>query len=109
MLWGQRLKVYTDHKNLVRDTLGLSCDRMYRWRLLLEEYNPEIVYIKGVENVVADAISHLEYDPKVNVKNIHYTMRHKALVKLLNKCTKMHGGDSPSMGNYPAKCLNTHH
>ena len=109
MLWGQRLKVYTDHKNLVRDALGLSCDRVYQWRLLLEEYNPEIVYIKGVDNVVADAISCLEYDPKVNVKNIHYTMRHKALVKLLNKCTKMHGGDSPSIGNNPARCLNAHH
>jgi len=29
MLWGQRLKVYTDHKNLVRDVLGLTCDRVY--------------------------------------------------------------------------------
>ena len=36
MLWGQRLKVYTDHKNLVRDALGFSFDRVYRWRLLLE-------------------------------------------------------------------------
>jgi hypothetical protein len=30
MLWGQRLKVFTDHKNLVRDALGLTCDRVYR-------------------------------------------------------------------------------
>ena len=70
MLWGQKLRVYTDHKNLVRDALGLTCDRVYRWRLLLEEYEPEIVYIKGVDNIVADAISCLEYDPEINVKNI---------------------------------------
>ena len=30
MLWGQRIKVYTDHKNLVQDALGLSSDRVYR-------------------------------------------------------------------------------
>ena len=63
MLWGQPIKVYTDHKNLIRDALGLTSDRVYRWRLLLEEYGPEIVYIKGIHNTVADAISWLEYDP----------------------------------------------
>jgi hypothetical protein len=30
-----------------------------RWRLLLEEYGPDIRHISGVENVVADAISRL--------------------------------------------------
>jgi len=45
MLWGQRVKVYTDHKNLIQDALGLTSERVYRWRLLLEEYGPKIVYI----------------------------------------------------------------
>ena len=61
MLWGQQVKVYIDHQNLMRDALGLTSDRVYRWRLLLEEYGPEIVYIKGIHNTVADAISRLEY------------------------------------------------
>jgi hypothetical protein len=69
MLWGQRIVVYTDHKNLIRDALGLTSDRVYRWRLLLEEYGPEIVYIKGTHNTVADAVSRLAYDPKVNPTN----------------------------------------
>jgi hypothetical protein len=43
MLWGQHIKVYTDHMNLIRDALGLTSDRVYRWRLLLEEYAPETV------------------------------------------------------------------
>ena len=29
MLWGQWIKVYTDHKNLVQDALGLLSDRVY--------------------------------------------------------------------------------
>jgi hypothetical protein len=69
MLWGQRLNVYTNHKNLTRDGLGLTSNRVTRWRILLEEYAPKIIYIKGIHNTVADAISRLDYDPKVNSTN----------------------------------------
>ncbi len=42
---------------------------------MLEEYGPEIVYIKGIHNTIADAISRLEYDPRVNqtAENYHLT------------------------------------
>ena len=30
-----------------------------RWRLILEEYNPDLQYIKGEYNIVADALSRL--------------------------------------------------
>ncbi len=43
MLWGQQIKVSTDHANLMRDALGLTLDRVYRWRLLLEEYGPKTI------------------------------------------------------------------
>jgi hypothetical protein len=76
MLWGQKIKVYTDHQNLTRDALGLTSDRVYRWRLLLEEYGPEIVYIKGIHNTVADAISRLEYDPTINPDHHSHFMQH---------------------------------
>jgi hypothetical protein len=66
MLWGQIIKVFTDHANLMRDAPGLTPDRVYQWRSLLEEYGPETVYIKGIHNTVADAVSRLEYDPSVN-------------------------------------------
>ncbi len=69
MLWGQDIKVYTDHKNLTRDALRLTSDRVYHWWLLLEEYAPEIIYIKEIHNTVEDAISRLEYDPKLNKTN----------------------------------------
>ncbi len=35
----------------------------------MEEYAPEIIYIKGIHNTVADAISQLEYDVKHNKTN----------------------------------------
>jgi hypothetical protein len=75
MLWGQSIKVYTDHTNLLRDALGMTSDHVYRWRLLLEEYWPKIVYIKGIHNTIADAISWLEYDPSINrtAENYHLT------------------------------------
>ncbi len=69
MLWGQDIKVYTDHKNLARDAIGLTSDRVYNWRVLLEEYAPKINYIKGIHNTVADAILQLDYDPKLNITN----------------------------------------
>jgi hypothetical protein len=63
MPWGQEdIKVYTDHKNITQDALGLTSDRVYHWQLLLEEYAPNIIYIRGTQNTVADAILHLEYD-----------------------------------------------
>ena len=70
MLWGQKMKVYTDHKNLMQQALGYTSDRVYRWRLLLEEFGPDIVWIKGAQNTVADAISRLDYAP-VKEHNYH--------------------------------------
>ncbi len=66
MLWGKQIKVFTDRANLMRYALGLTSDQVYQWRLLLEEYRPKIVYIKGIHNTVADAVLQLEYDPSVN-------------------------------------------
>ena len=50
----------------MQDALGLTSDRVYRWRLLLEEYGPTIEYIKGIHNIVADAISRLDHGPVSN-------------------------------------------
>ena len=66
MLLGQKLTIYTDHQNLVRDSLGSTSDRVQRWNLLLNEYGADIRYIKGIDNTVADAISRLDYCPKIN-------------------------------------------
>jgi hypothetical protein len=66
MLWGQDIKVFTDHTNFMRYALGLTSDQVYQWRLLLEKYGPEIIYVKGIHDTVADAVLWLEYDPSFN-------------------------------------------
>ena len=76
MLWGQRIIVYTDNKNLTWDGLGLTSDRVTRWRILLEEYAPKIIYLKGIHNTVTDAISWLDYDPKLNFTNEYDNATH---------------------------------
>jgi hypothetical protein len=72
MLWGQDIKVFTDHNNLTRHALGITSDRVYRWRLHFKEYAPQKIYIKRKHNTVADAISGLDCDPKLNTTN-NYT------------------------------------
>ena len=74
MLWGQSIKVYTDHKNLTQDALGLTSERVYHWQLLLKEFAPKIVYIKRMHDTVADSIYQLDYNPKVNpTSKFNYT------------------------------------
>ena len=58
ILLGQKIVVHTDHKNLVYKTF--NTERVMRWRLLLEEFGPELHYIKGEDNVVADVLSRMD-------------------------------------------------
>jgi hypothetical protein len=60
ILLGQKIKVHTDHENLTYK--NFNSDRVMRWRLYIEEYSPDLQYIKGTHNVVADALSWLELD-----------------------------------------------
>ncbi len=58
ILLGHKLIVHTDHKNLT--CKNFNTERVMRWRLVLEEFGPELRYIKGENNIVADALSRLE-------------------------------------------------
>ena len=57
ILLGQQIEVFTDHKNLVYKTF--NTERVMRWRLIIEEFGPKLTYIKGSNNVVADALSRM--------------------------------------------------
>ncbi len=47
----------------MQDALGLTSDQVYHCRLLIEEYGPAIVFIKGIHNTAVDAILWLDYGP----------------------------------------------
>eukprot|EP00957_Ditylum_brightwellii_P210547 15365094-Ditylum_brightwellii.AAC.1 len=56
---GIPITVYADHKNLMHDIVLLLSERVMQWQLLFEEFGPEIKYLKGIKNVVADALSRI--------------------------------------------------
>ena len=45
---------------------GINIQSCLSMEALLKEYGPKIVYIKGMTNMVKDAISHLYYNPMIN-------------------------------------------
>ena len=69
ILLGQQIKVYTDHKHLTFKTF--NTERVMRWRLILEEYNLELIYMQGSKNIAADALSRLDIkDIKPNISSL---------------------------------------
>jgi hypothetical protein len=56
--------VHTDHKNTLYG--NLANNHIARWRLLLEEYSPEIRHIKGKDNIIADTLSRMDVTENSN-------------------------------------------
>ena len=55
ILLGRILRIYTDHKNLT--CKFFNTNRVLIWRLILEEYGPDIEYIQGDKNTVVYVLS----------------------------------------------------
>lgn len=60
-LYGRHFTIFTDHRPLIY-LFGMTnpSSRLTKFRLTLEEYDYTIHYIKGKQNVVADALSRIE-------------------------------------------------
>ena len=74
LLLGQQIKVYKDHVNLTYKTFNL--EQVMKWRLIIEEYSPELINIQESIKVAADAWSRLDIvdtpNPvKNNIKSIN--------------------------------------
>ena len=60
---GYEINVFSDHKNMVYVATLSESQRVMRWRLILEEFGPNIQHISGVENIVAYMLSRLPSSP----------------------------------------------
>ena len=80
ILLGQGIKVHRDHVNLTCKTF--NSERVMRWRLNIEEYSPDLQYIKGTHSVVTDALSQLDISEHVFMW-YHTTLCHPGMKKLL--------------------------
>lgn len=90
-VYGTEFMVKTDHKPLIYlFTLTNPTQRLLRIRLELEEYSFNIEYIKGKDNVVADALSRIHFDEikqhHQSKKAINVTTR--AMIKKQNEMEK---------------------
>ncbi len=57
MLLGAELHIHTDHKNILN--IGDWSQRRLWWISYVDEYGPELHYVEGSTNVVADTFSRL--------------------------------------------------
>lgn len=66
-VFGKKITVYCDHKAV---SFLMSCKllhlRLIRWALLLQEYQIDIKYIKGKDNIIADILSRLPKGTALN-------------------------------------------
>ena len=57
ILLGQKLRIYTDNKNLTCKNFNTNI--VLIWRLILEEYGTDIEYIKGEKNISTGGLSRI--------------------------------------------------
>ncbi|KAI5175606.1 hypothetical protein PAEPH01_2174 [Pancytospora epiphaga] len=58
IIFNVHVKIKTDHANLLFNT-SVENNRVQRWKLLLEEFDYELIYQKGEENIGADGLSRI--------------------------------------------------
>jgi hypothetical protein len=59
MLLGVDIYVFTDHKNLMFDTLKMQC--VLHWHTKIEEFSPMLHYIQAPYKILANNLSRLHH------------------------------------------------
>ena len=60
ILLGKKILIYTDHTNLTCKISNTNI--VLRWGLIIEEYVPDIEYIKGEKNIFANDLSRIPFN-----------------------------------------------
>lgn len=70
-LYGKKFTIYTDHEPLTKEIkLTDATGRVTRQRLYLEQFDFELIYKKGKQNVVADGLSRIPRVDEVNLQTV---------------------------------------
>lgn len=104
-LYGRKFKIQTDHRPLVYlFTMRNPSSRLLKFRLQLEEYNFSIEYLKGCNNVAADALSRISVtseDLKSMSENVMHVMTRAKTKAMNNKNDLNKDSTSSSTLNIP--------
>jgi RNase H-like domain found in reverse transcriptase len=74
ILLGHDIVIFTDHKKV--SFSNFTSSRVLRWRLMIEEFGPKVQFIKGSNNIVADALSHLPSSTSQSTEELFATVHY---------------------------------
>ena len=63
IIFGYEINVLSYHKNLFNAATLSEYKRVMRWRLIIEDFGPNIQHIDGIDNIVADKLSRMPSMP----------------------------------------------
>lgn len=101
-IWGRRFVLYTDHQALTHlFNQNRTNSRLLRWKLALSEYDFQILYRSGPNNVVSDCLSRLEY---VEISDLIKNSATKAVMQAITRSRAKEniiiGEQSPQIQTY---------
>lgn len=109
-LYGRKFMIQTDHKPLVYlYSLKDPSSKLTRMRLDLEEFDFQIQYVKGKDNVIADALSRVDFEAikNVRVNVLQVTTRAQSKIKNQSAQEKTKPKDQDKAEPMPIfECLN---
>ena len=96
-LYGRKFEVLTDHRPLVYlFSHNNPSSRLTKFRLALEEYDFDIIYKKGTDNVIADALSRMSIN---ELKDLNDKIGKEVLVTTRSESKALNNNQSDTKAN----------
>lgn len=99
-IWGKHFVVYTDHEALTYlFNQSKPGSRLLRWKLLLSEYDFDIIHRPGKNNVVSDCLSRIvhETEEEKRVRFYHH-VKNPVTRSMLNVITRSRAKENALLG-----------